>query len=1205
MNKNFNRNLILGFSVSLLLLIISSAASYLSISSLIDASRWLNHTNIVINKLEATLSGVKDAETGQRGYLLTNSPAFLTVYNNGNKEALATVKEIERLSVDNPIQQSNTAVLNTLIDERIQQLEKVINLKRNGYDNINLLEELENGRLKMQEVRAQLNKMKVVEENLLSVRTAKVKSLTKVTPFIILNAGFLALIITIFFYLRIRKDFAKRIELQQELQTKDKDITRRIDIIQHLANNISSGDYSVRVKDAGQDGLGSVSESLNKMAISLGHSFNELSTKEWLQTGVATLNMQMMREQDIQQLTTKIIHFVTIYTGGNAGALYLLGADNLLHLESSYALSGIKERKKLMLGDGPAGEAAKLNQTVYLDEIPAGNNSIDHAGGKITPGSLIAIPITFGDQAIGVMELTTLTRFGTNALQLFELIKQQIGIVISSTQNRIRIQLMFEETQAQSEELQAQHNELEHMNTELEMQSQKLQASDEELRVQQEELMQANQELEERAHLLEERNEVIAQRNEDIQRKAAELAQSTKYKSEFLANMSHELRTPLNSILLLSRLMAENSDQNLTPDQVEYSQVIQSSGNGLLTLIDEILDLSKIEAGKMELEYREVVVSDIIDDMKGLFGVVAKQKNLELIMEVEDEVPALFETDRLRLEQVLKNLLSNALKFTSKGSVRLRVARKETACISFSVTDTGIGIEPEKQSIVFEAFQQADGSTRRKFGGTGLGLSISRELARLLGGDLSVASVAGNGATFTLIIPLQKQDKTKIDQQVLAIPKATFVRDLDVPVPIQKSERKKLLASHIPASIADDRHQIQPGDKHILIVEDDTAFAKALLDYTRKKGFKGIVAVRGDEGLELAQTYQPLAILLDIELPVKDGWEVMDELKANPHTRHIPVHIMSSQESKRESMQKGAVDFINKPFSFEQMTEVFVKLENALNRDGKKVLIVEENPRHAQALAHFLESFNIVSEIAANVATGVELLQKKEVNCVILDMGIPDKAAYDTLDNVKKNPALEDVPIIIFTGKSLSPAEEQRIRQYADSIVIKTAHSYKRMLDEVSLFLHLIEEAKKPDQKPSRNKHFGVLNNILKGKNILVADDDVRNIFSLSKSLEQHGINVIAATDGKEALRQLEENQNIDLVLMDMMMPEMDGYESTARIRRNPATKNLPVIAVTAKTMTGDRQKCIEAGASDYISKPVDIDQLLSLLRVWLYERSL
>jgi CheY-like chemotaxis protein/two-component sensor histidine kinase len=637
--------------------------------------------------------------------------------------------------------------------------------------------------------------------------------------------------------------------------------------------------------------------------------------------------------------------------------------------------------------------------------------------------------------------------------------------------------------------------------------------------------------------------------------------------------------------------MAEN--EAMDPEHQEYAEVIQSSGQGLLSLIDEILDLSKIEAGKMELDRTNIRIDEIISGMRSLFNPLAKDKNLNFVIEKSAEVPEFFHTDKMRLEQIIKNLLSNAIKFTTVGTVTLNINTNEKlGALVFKVTDTGVGIAPEKQGMVFEAFQQADGSTRRKFGGTGLGLSISRELAKLLGGYIDLKSAEGKGSIFTLTLPI---DKNKGFEGV--------VPQEEKPVMALEAPAKKvshLTVNNIPQEIEDDRDNIQPDDKVILIVEDDTPFAKTLLDFTRKRNYKGLVAVRGDVGIEMAKTFKPLAILLDIQLPVKDGWQVMEELKSDPSTRPIPVHIMSSLQVKKESLLKGAVDFINKPFAFEHMQEIFSKLEHALSRHPKKVLIVEENEQHAKALSYFLSNFNIQTEIVNQVNEGVSALHKPEVNCVILDMGIPDKHAYETLDVVKKTPGLENLPIIIFTGKNLSKGEENRIKQYADSIVVKTAHSYQRILDEAGLFLHLVEEKSK--EKTKTSKKFSELQDVLVGKTVLVADDDVRNIFSLTKMLEQHQMKVVAAIDGKEALKLLNENPEIDIVLMDMMMPELDGYETTTAIRQDIKYRNLPILAVTAKAMMGDREKCIAAGASDYISKPVDMDQLISLLRVWLYE---
>jgi signal transduction histidine kinase/DNA-binding response OmpR family regulator len=772
---------------------------------------------------------------------------------------------------------------------------------------------------------------------------------------------------------------------------------------------------------------------------------------------------------------------------------------------------------------------------------------------------------------------------------------------VHSIETRVKLQELLEETQAQTEELQSQHSELENLNLELEVQAEKLQVSEEELKVQQEELMQTNQELEERSRSLEEKNQLVLLRNLDIQKKAEELALSTKYKSEFMANMSHELRTPLNSILLLSRLLSENGGHNLSAEEIEYARVIRNSGQGLLQLIDEILDLSRIESGKLPLEHTIVPITEIIDDMRMLFGPIAKDKNLDLDIVTEEGTPAQLETDKLRLEQILKNLLSNAFKFTSNGSVTLTVrSASRPNFVEFSVADTGIGIPADKHQLIFEAFQQADGSTRRKYGGTGLGLSISRELSKLLGGEISLLSHPGDGSEFKVVIPQFKVEAAALP--AAALPADTPGSSMETPPPARYGHEQGavLTLTGIPAEIPDDRNGLSPGDKVLLIVEDDTIFARSLLEFSRKKGYKGIVAVSGDAAIRMARRYRPMGILLDIQLPVKNGWEVMDELKKDPHTRPIPVHIISSFEVKNESIQKGAVDFLSKPMAFENMDNVFERIEYFLNRSAKKVLIVEDNIRHAQALAYFLGSHDAFVEIAGTIEDIISLLKKDSVHGVILSREA-GKEELDTLEMVRKNPDLADIPIIVFTGMNITKGEEARLRQYADSIVVKTAHSYQRVLDEVSLFLHVVGEGGDKDNSNGVGR-LGALGEVLKNKTVLVADDDVRNIFSLTKALEQHKMKVLTAMDGKEAL-SIAENNPVDIVLMDMMMPEMDGFEATTRIRRNHRLRHLPVIAVTAKAMAGDREKCIQAGASDYISKPVDIDQLLSLLRIWLYEK--
>jgi len=1186
------RNLQIGFGLSLLILIITSVASYSSISNLLDGSRWVDHTDSVIIKLDNTLSALRDAEAGSRGFLLTGDTTYLRSYNTVTDRINILLDSIQQMTSDNPVQQRHIEELRQVVFKPIVLLGQIIDQKKTN--NIYSLEDFQKVREYMRDVRQILQRMQMEERGLMVERVERVRKYSGYTPALIVIAALLSVLITLFFYWRVHNDFIERVALYAELQQKDEDISRRIDIIGSIADKISAGDYRTRVSDEQSDSLGVLSGSLNKMAESLEYSFGLLSDKEWLQTGIARLNEAMVGETDMQTLVNNIIELVAEYTDSKVGALYVLDAvgDNLA-LKGQYALRPGLGRKTIRIGEGIVGQAAIKGKKMQAKDIEVRDWVVSFASGEVRPRHIIAMPFFHERKVRGVIELGSLEEYTHRDQEFFNSIGDNIGTAVHSIETRAKLQELLEETQAQTEELQSQHSELESLNLELEVQAEKLQVSEEELKVQQEELMQTNQELEERSRSLEEKNQLILIRNLDIQKKAEELTLTTKYKSEFMANMSHELRTPLNSILLLSRLLSENGGHNLSGDQIEYARVIQNSGQGLLQLIDEILDLSRIESGKLPLEHTIVPVAEIIDDMRMLFDPIAKDKNLGLNFITQDGTPAQLETDKMRLEQILKNLLANAFKFTSKGSVTLIVgpSASQPNFVEFSVIDTGIGIPADKHQLIFEAFQQADGSTRRKYGGTGLGLSISRELGKLLGGEISLTSQAGEGSEFKVVIPQFKMEPAAVAATARPVKET----------PVSGGHHGAVLTlTEIPAEIPDDRNDLVPGDKVLLIVEDDTLFAGSLLEFSRKKGYKGIVAVSGDAAIRMAKRYHPMGIMLDIQLPVKNGWEVMEELKKDPQTRQIPVHIISSFEAKNESIQKGAVDFLSKSLAFENMDGVFERIEYFLNRSAKKVLIVEDNPRHAKALAYFLGAHDVYMEIAGTIAGSISLLEREDVHGVILSREA-GKEELETLEMIRKNPDLADIPIIVFTGMNISKAEEARLRQYADSIVVKTAHSYQRVLDEVSLFLHVVGEAGDKENGQGYGK-LGGLEEVLRNKTVLIADDDVRNIFSLTKALEQHKMKVYTAMDGKEAL-SLAENNPVDIVLMDMMMPEMDGYEAITRIRKNPRLRHLPILAVTAKAMAGDREKCIAAGASDYISKPVDIDQLLSLLRIWLYEK--
>lgn len=1190
MDTNFKRNLFIGFSVSFFILIVSSVASYLSIKKLLESNKWVDHTQQVIYNVNAGNSVLLEAQASMRGFIITGKEDYLNQYKDAEKRSETFFAEVELLTLDNPKQQQALNELKPLRASFFNFMADRIAMKRQGRPIFG--EDLDRGRELMSGIRESVKKLESQENELLKERTDKSETYSTFSIATIIIAALLSLIISGFYFSKIMADYRERTKLSDALREKDREMRDRIEAVSAIAMQIANGNYEIRTSDAQNDALGTLGGSLNNMAISLDKSFTSLADNEWRQAGIAGLNNVMLGEKTVKQLCEDVVNYVAEYTQASAGAIYLAENDYLVSA-AGYSFLPAESKRIIPFGEGLTGQAALTGKRMELKEVEQSLVTISYALGEIKPSHIVALPL-IDFKTEGTLTLVSINGFCDRDVAFLDSVANNVGIAIRAAQNRKRLQELLEETQAQSEELRAQHTELESMNAELEAQTEKLQASEEELRVQQEELQQTNEELSERSTLLEERNL-------EIQKKSEELEITTRYKSEFLANMSHELRTPLNSILLLSRLLTENNNENMTEEQVEFAKVINGSGNGLLALIDEILDLSKIEAGKMDLEFTDIAVSEISATLNGLFSHVAKEKGITFNID-DKNAPLVLRTDKMRLEQILKNLISNALKFTSEGSVNVIITKDPSndKQVVFSVKDTGIGIPREKQAMVFEAFQQADGSTKRKYGGTGLGLSISRELAKLLHGELGLKSEVNKGTEFSLTLPVYG---SSVPQQVTVSPE--FLQPKPEAKAIEKEEKAddkfNFKNPPIPLNIPDDRDTLKEGDHVVLIVEDDSNFAKTLLDFTRKRGYKGIISVRGDHALGLALTYRPVGILLDIELPMKSGWEVMEELKNNGQTKHIPVHIMSSHKLKKESLLKGAVNFLDKPVAYEQIPEVFKRIEHFINRESQKVLIIEDNPKHAQALAYFLEANNITSEIKSEVTKGIETLKQDGVDCVILDMGVPDKQAYELLENVKKNPGLENLPVIVFTGKSLSMKEELKIKKYADSIIVKTAHSYQRMLDEVSLFLHVVEN--KDGSGRELNKKLNSLNDILNGKTVLVVDDDVRNIFSLTKALEALKMNVLTAIDGNEALKVLEQHPETHVVLLDMMMPNMDGYETATHIRQNPKLKRLPVIAVTAKAMTGDREKCINAGASDYITKPVDVDQLLSLLRVWLYDK--
>ncbi|OQP56627.1 response regulator [Niastella populi] len=972
-----------------------------------------------------------------------------------------------------------------------------------------------------------------------------------------------------------------------------------------VAETIAKGDYTPAVIIRSEaDVLG---KALTNMKDSLLKLSNENAERTWMLVGASELNDILRGEKPVRELGQQVVNMLTPYLKAQVGAIYLAENEHL-ELISSYAFSHRSINNSIIqLGEGLVGQAALEKKPIVFTNVPEDYVKVNSGLGQSTPKNILIYPFMYDGSVKGIIEVGSVREITDLDLQLMKIVSESIGIAFNSSQSRARLKELLEETQRQSEELEAQQEELKQTNEELSEKTVMLEKSEAELRAQQEELQQTNEELEEKANLLEEQKEKLELAKVEVESKAKELEATSKYKSEFLANMSHELRTPLNSILILSQLLTENKNQTLTQKDIEFASNIHNSGTDLLNLINEILDLSKVEAGKIEIEIEPVPVNEICQGLSQTFTELARSKNIGFQINCNDEhFPSPIFTDRQRLEQILRNLLSNAFKFTDRDgnitvtidvqtpdvSIRNEKLRRLPQVAVFSVSDTGIGIPESKQGIIFEAFQQADGSTKRKFGGTGLGLSISRELAGALGGEIHLASAEGKGSTFTLYLPLQFDAAGVISGE----------KNIEIRKPIVK-EAEAVIPEHVPSpqkEAEDDRYQIRETDKTILIIEDDESFARILLDIARQKGYKGIMAHQGNTGLSLARYYRPDAIILDMKLPVLDGSEVLRLMKNDPDLRHIPVQIISGYDRRKEGLELGAFDFIRKPLTHEAVQGAFDRIEDFMNRKLKKLLVVEDNPQHNKAIRELIGNGDIKSFAAYTGHEAYNMLQDEKFDCIIIDLGLPDMSGFELMEKIKESDELNRIPIIVYTGRDMSREEARKLEKLANTVVLKTSNSKERLLDETALFLHRVE-SKLPREKQQIIRKLHRAEEVLKGKKVLIVDDDMRNIYSLTNVLEEEGMKCYVAENGRVAIEMLNKHSGIEIVLMDVMMPEMDGYEATMAIRKMEQFDRLPIIALTAKAMKGDREKCLEAGMSDYISKPVNIEQLLSLMRVWLY----
>lgn len=1121
----------LSLAGAIVFFLISGAFAYINLKTLRENTEAIVHSHEVIITLDELLSSTQDAETGQRGFLLTNNERYLDPYNTALDTIPAKIQEIGELTSDNPAQVRRLPILKQHVDAKLAELKQTIDLRRSqGLDAALAVVNSDRGKVAMDAVRGQLSAMSREEAVLRAKRLEEMNDAYGTALLSGVLAGILGILLTIAIGVLIRRSTLAR---------------RR---------------------------------------------------EEWLQAGNLGLASAMMGDQRTEQLGGSILTYLANHVGAVAGAIFVGGSDAYKR-SSTYGVPADAKLPDLVRPrEGLLGQVAVEGKPVIVNDVPENYLEFGSALGRDKPRHLVLAPAAIENNVNTVIELGFLRPVDERVLAFLKEASGTIATAIRSANYRSELQNLLEETQRQSEELQVQSEELRVSNEELEEQGRALKESQARLEQQQVELEQTNSQLEEQAQQLESQKDDLERSNASNQLKARELEQASRYKSDFLANMSHELRTPLNSSLILAKLLADNPDDNLTAEQVKYAQTIQSSGNDLLNLINDILDLSKIEAGHVDIRPEPVSVERLSNNLRQVFEPIAKNKSLGFEIDISPECPAVIETDLQRIEQILKNLLSNAFKFTEKGKVTLSMSRTGDGQVAFGVTDTGIGIAPEQQKRIFEAFHQADGTISRKFGGTGLGLSISRELVRLLGGTIHIRSQEGKGSTLTVTLPLA------YDPAIVA-PRAPVGNA--VPLAPAASAAPSQPTALLPRAIVEDDRAMPSDERRILlVVEDDQTFAAILRDLAREMGFRSLVAGTAQDALNLAQQFMPSAIVLDVGLPDQSGLSVLDRLKRDVRTRHIPIHIVSGDDYTETALSLGAVGYMLKPVQREQLVEVLHKLEAKLTQGVRRVLIVEDNEVQREAVAKLLTSHDVETVSAGTAAETLALLKDQTFDCMVLDLSLPDASGYSLLETISQDDTHSFPPVIVYTGRVLASDEEEKLRRYSKSIIIKGAKSPERLLDEVSLFLHQVV-SELPDEQQKMIRKARHRDALLEGRRILIVEDDVRNVYALTNILEPRGALIQIARNGQEALDALEKSSaddvsKIDLVLMDVMMPVMDGLTATRAIRKNPDWKKLPIITLTAKAMPDDQQRCIDAGANDYMAKPLDVEKLLSLVRVWM-----
>ncbi|GAB3412634.1 response regulator [Massilia agilis] len=1137
-NEKFRRILTRNLALPLGMSVLSAAVFVAIIAYLLSTLSGVERSERVIGKAQQVSKLSADMETGLRGYLLSGEQSFLEPYLAAGSRLQPETQALQELVGDHVGQGERVRRIKAAQAEWQKYATEMITRRRVGLDYI---DEVKSGRGKVftDEIRTTFNDLLDNEQRMLQERNDSARTVTTLSVFAfliftLLAGGLLAL-------------FGRR-ELTALSTSYD-------DVLRHEAEHNA-----------------------------------ELRHMAWLRSGQIELARHSAGIHSLEPLGQAVLDYLVPYVDGVVAAMYFRNDEGVLRRIAAFGFAHDTAEHAAVIqpGESLASQAANENRVMVLKDLPPDYIKVGSSLGETPPRELLIVPFSNYGKVKGVIEIGFLHPMVGRDLEFVKTVSDAIGAAVAAVMYRQRMQEALAETQALNEELQVQQEELRTANEELEEQSRALEESQTSLENQRAELEQTNDQLVEQAANLDMKNAQLTEAQDQLRQRALDLERASRYKSEFLANMSHELRTPLNSSLILAKLLADNAAGNLNEEQVRFANTIYSAGNDLLNLINDILDISKVEAGKLELAPEDVSLRRTVEGLARTFEPLARQKQLAFSVNVEHDVPAMIHTDRQRLEQVLKNLLSNAVKFTERGSVALAVSSTESGWVQFAVRDSGIGIAPEQQERIFEAFHQADGTTSRRFGGTGLGLSISRDLTTLLGGTLTVTSTPGQGSTFILSLP-----RSGAVAATPPAPVATPAPTVATPAPQEPREERAQLP------FTDDRERPAGGMRTVLVIEDDAGFARILFDLAHDLDFRCVVALTAGEGLELATSDKPDAILLDMRLPDRSGLSLLQALKENPATRHIPVHVVSSLENGGEALHLGAIGYALKPTTREQLEEVFRKLQQKSAQQIKRVLLVEDDERQRESVVQLIADADVKIDAVGTGAEALDLLRSEIFDCMIIDLKLPDMQGKDLLERMSHEEMCSFPPVIVYTGRNLTRDEEAELLKYSRSIIIKGARSPERLLDEVTLFLHKVESQLSSERQHMLKAVRG-RDRVFEGRTILLVDDDVRNVFALTSALEQRGAHVEVARNGLEALKKLDEAPEVDLVLMDVMMPGMDGLEATRRIRQDKRFERLPIIAVTAKAMKDDQEQCLAAGANDYLAKPIDLTRLYSLLRVWM-----